>query len=349
MSLADISIEPFRGDYEALEKMAFASWREEYGLASFPNLYQPAYLKFLFEPIKDKRNLITAYRGNEIVAFFANLPRTYRYEGKNYHGALSCLLVTRKKFLRRGLALKIIAEALKFNSELKYDFALLYLETGHGSTRMMDKLRESGHPVEWVKRMYVLGRVLDLPRVTASEGLKLWERALIRLLRANQEPKAGPGGHVREYRPADLDQCLELLNQYQKRVRLARVWTAEELAWELDYPEISRTLVHDQGGKIMGLLNWTYHEHVGTTAERWAWVNHVSYPDLSGSERLAFIQAFLAYVKSAGCVGALEWTKKYYPMTPLYRAHFFPLFPRRQHGLLEFPSRPGDQEHPGGL
>lgn len=26
------------------------------------------------------------------------------------------------------------------------------------------------------------------------------------------------------------------------------------------------------------------------------------------------------------CISAIEWTKKYYPMAPLYRARFFPYF-----------------------
>jgi len=339
MSRSDISIEPFRGDYENLEQMAFSSWRDEYGLASFPNLYQPEYLKFLFEPIKDKRHLITAYRGNEIVAFFASLPRRYHFQGKIYRGVLSCLLVTRKEFLRQGLALAIIDQALKLNRSFNYDFALLYLETGHRSTRMIEKLKQAGQPVEWVKRMSVLGRVLDLKKVSESESLKRWERAMIRIVRADQPPPAVASELVRGYQPKDLEQCLALLNQYQERVTLARVWEREELSGELAYPEISQTLVYEKNGKIAGLINWTYHLHLGRTKERWAWLNHISYPGLSASERLALIQAFLAYIKTAGCIGAIEWTKKYYPMTPIYRAHFFPYF--RAVNLISWNFNPG--------
>jgi len=326
MTLAGISIEPFRGDYQALEQMTFAAWRDEYGMASFPNLYQPAYLKFLFEPVADKRHLIAAYRGNEIISFFANLPRRYCFQGQNYRGVLSCLLVTRREFLRQGLALSIIDEALKLNQSLNYDFALLYLETGHRSTLMMEKLKQAGQPVQWVKKMYVLGRVLDLPRVIVSEGLKPWERAMVRLLGAAKPPKLQPCAFVREYQTKDLDDCLVLLNQYQDKVRLARIWERDELKWELDYPGISQTLVFEKAGTIQGLLNWAFHEHLGKTKERWAWVNHVAYPGLSGKERLDFVQTFLTYIHKLDCVGALEWTKKYYPMTPFYRAHFFPYF-----------------------
>jgi len=117
-----------------------------------------------------------------------------------------------------------------------------------------------------------------------------------------------------------------LLNWYQHNVRLARVWEKGELEWELDYPGISKTLVYEKQGKVQGLINWAYHIHIGKTKERWAWLNHIAYSDLSSSERIRFINSLLCYLKNQDCVGTLEWTKKYYPMAPLYRCHFFPYF-----------------------
>jgi hypothetical protein len=58
--LTGISIETFRGDFEALEKMALASWREEYGAASFPNFYRPAFLHYL----KYDFSLLTLEKGH---------------------------------------------------------------------------------------------------------------------------------------------------------------------------------------------------------------------------------------------------------------------------------------------
>jgi hypothetical protein len=60
--------------------------------------------------------------------------------------------------------------------------------------------------------------------------------------------------------------------------------------------------------------------------ERWAWINHVVYFNLSPRERLSFIRAFLRYIREKECLGAIEWTKKYYPQGAFYRAHFFPYF-----------------------
>jgi len=324
--LSDISIEPFRGDLEGLEKMAHSSWRDEYGVESFPNFYRPAFLKYLFDRIQDKRYLIAAYRGDEIVSFLANLPQRFHFQGKIYSAVYSCLMVTRKELLRRGLGKAIIDEALKLNQNLKHDFSLLTLEKGHRSTMMIKKLEETGHPVEWVKRNYVVARILDLPRVTKSEGLKRWERAAVKIIGAHRKPKANPSVSLREYRSEDLDMCLSLLNQYKDRIKLALVWERDELACELDYPGISQTLVYEKSGKVEGLINFIYHNHLGKTKERWAWINHVAYPGLSARERFGFVQAFLQYIKDADFVGAIEWIRKYYPMGAFLRARFFPYF-----------------------
>src|SRR5512137_440194 len=134
-----VSIEPFRGDYEGLERMAQASWHDEYGQASFPNFYRPAFLHYLFDRIPaEKRDLLLgAYKDGEIVAFLANLPEKFHYRGQVYGAVYSCLLVVRKEYLRRGLALDIIREAVEINKrKYGFDFSLLTLETGHRSTLM---------------------------------------------------------------------------------------------------------------------------------------------------------------------------------------------------------------------
>lgn len=326
MKLSDISIEPFRGDIEALEKMALYSWRNEYGIESFPNFYRPAFLRYLFDRLEDKRHLLAAYRGDEIVSFLANLPRKFHFQGKVYDAVLSCIMVTRKDLLRQGLGWAIIDEGLKFNREMEYDFALMTLEKGHRSTLMVQKLEKEGHPIEWVKKMSVVGRVLDLDRVRASEKLKNWEWMALKAFRSDKQPKQKLKLSLREFRKEDLDMCHDLLNRYKNSVRLVRVWETDELAWELDYPDVSKTLVYERQGKIEGLINYIYHDHLGKTTERWAWINHVAFPDLSPKDRVEFIHAFLNNIKNKDCIGAIEWTKKYYPMTPLYKARFFPYF-----------------------
>jgi GNAT superfamily N-acetyltransferase len=324
--LSGITIEAFRGDLEGLEKMAHTAWRDEYGIESFPNLYRPEFLRFVFDRIADKNHLIAAYRGDEIVSFMGNLPRRYSIEGKIYRGVYTCLLVTRKELLRKGIAQALIDRALELNKEARYDLSIYALEKGHRSTQLVKKLEATGNPVYWLRRNYVIARIFDLNRVATSEGLKTWERAAIRVIGVQKVPKKKEEVPVRVYRTDDRDRCLDLLNRYAEKISLALIWDKEELGIELDYPDVSQTLVYEKNGRVEGLINFIYHDHLGHTRERWAWINHVAYPALSPSEQRRFIGAFLCYIRDAGCLGAVEWARKYYPMESLYRNRFFPYF-----------------------
>ena len=325
-----VSLEPFRGDYEGLERMAHASWRDEYGQASFPNFYRPAFLHYLFDRIPgDKRDhLLGAYKDGEIVGFLANLPEKFHYQGRVYSAVYSCLLVVRKEFLRQGLALEIIRAAVELNKR-KYglDFSLLTLETGHRSTLMMNKLAAEGHRIERIRRSGVLARVLDLERVDGAEGLKAYEKAAIRLLGLARPPRPARGIELRDYRPSDLDACHTLLDRYKDTVPLALAWDKKELAVELDTPEVARTLVWEKDGAVRALVNFVRHDQLGKAVERYAWINHVAFPDLTSSERAGFLRAYLRRLRGDGYAATIDFTRRGWPPGPFYRARFFP-FPR---------------------
>ncbi|OGD18331.1 MAG: hypothetical protein A2V76_06160 [Candidatus Aminicenantes bacterium RBG_16_63_14] len=327
--LEGLSIGRFRGDFEGLERMAHASWRDEYGQASFPNFYRPAFLHYLFDRIPEakKDHLMAAYKGGEIVAFLANLPQRFDLRGRICDAIYSCLLVVRKEFFRKGIALDIIRAAVELNRKYGYDFSLLTLETGHRSTLMMDKLRAEGNRIESVRKSGVMARILDIDRVGASEDLKTYEKAAIRLLGAHRPPKAAPGVVLREYRAADLDACHALLDRYRQTVALARVCDKAELAPELEYPDVARTLVWEKDGRVQAMINFILHDHLGKKVERWAWINHVAFPDLSLAERVSFLRAYLARIRDEGFIGTIDFTKRGWPAGPFYRARFVP-YPR---------------------
>jgi GNAT superfamily N-acetyltransferase len=327
--IAGISIEPFRGDLEGLERMAHASWRDEYGQASFPNFYRPAFLRYIFDRIPaDRRDLLLgAYKDGEIVGFLANLPEKFHFQGKIYGAVYSCLLVVRKEYLRKGLALEIIRAAVALNKKYGFDFSLLTLETGHRSTLMMNKFIAEGQRIERIRKSGVMARVLDLDRVDGAEGLKGYEKAAIRLLGVHRPPKASPGVELRDYRPSDLDACHALLDRYKDTVRLALAWDARELAIELDFPEVARTLVWEKDGRVRAMINFVRHDQLGKTVERYAWINHVAFPDLSPAERTAFLRAYLTRIKADGYVATIDFNKRGWPAGPFYRARFIP-FPR---------------------
>ncbi len=327
--LAGLSIETFRGDLEELERMAHASWRDEYGLASFPNFYRPAFVRYLIDRIPESRrdHLLAAYKDGEIVGFLANLPQRFHYRGRLWNAVYSCLLVVRKEYLRQGIALDLIRAAVDLNRVHGHDFSLLTLESGHRSTLMMRKLAAEGHRIESIRRSGVLARILDLDRVDASEGLKGWEKAAIRLLGAHAPPTAPPGVALREYHASDLDACHALLERYRDTVALALAWDREDLAVELDRPDVARTVVWERDGRILAMINYVLHDQLGRTTERYAWINHVAFPDLSRSEQVAFLRAWLHRIRAEGIVATVDFGRRGWPAAPFYRTRFIP-YPR---------------------
>ena len=323
-----VSIENFRGEAEALEKMAHTAWRDEYGIDSYPNLYRPDYLCYLLQGVDDPRLVMAAYRGEEIVGFLLNLPRRMALDGKEYRAALSCLLVTRRQFFRQGLAQALIQEGLRRNQELRYDFTLFYLETGHRSSRLFRKLQGAGFPIERVKRMHVIGRVLDLPAIQASENVKSYEVLALKLWGGHRVPAGAPNPNVREAGAQDAAKILPLLNGHRHKVRLARIFSQEELVRELIQPPLARTLVFERGGEVKGVLAYVIIEHVGREKVPWAWINHLVWDELSFAERVSLLQIFLQQAFCQGCAGVVEWSKKVYPTSALYAARFVP-YPRQ--------------------
>ncbi len=328
--LRGVTIEPFRGDLEALEKMAHHSWRDEYGISSFPNLYRPEFVRYLMRLAPDSRHFIAAYRGQEILAFLANIPRTFACRGQNLRGILSCLLVSRLEYARKGLAQAIIKEAVRINQEItRYDLALLYLESGHRSSELIEKFKREGQPLRFLKRMYVLGRVLDLERVAYSESLKNWEKLAIKVWGAHRLPagQLPEGLGLEELNTADLPEALGLLNSYAGQTDLARVWTGlEELNKEILYPGVSMTLTVKKERRLVGLINYLEHEHLGKRVERWAWLNHLHLDLLTSTEKRAVMNCLLNYLAAREMVGVIEWNKGYYSQGFLYRSGFFPYF-----------------------
>ncbi len=326
---AGVSIGTFKGDLDELERMAHASWRDEYGDASFPNFYRPAFLRDLFGRVPEGRRdlLLAGYKDGEIVAFLANLPQKFHFRGRLYSAVYSCLLVVRKEFLRQGIALDIVRAAVDLNRTHGFDFSLLTLEKGHRSTLMMKKLGAEGHRLESVRRSGVVARLLDLGRVASSEGLKGCEKAAIRLYGAHRPPKPAPGIALREYRASDLVACHALLERYKDTVPLALAWDKADLAVELDHPGVARTLVWEKDGAVLAMINFVAHDHIGRSVERWAWINHVAFPDLSSAERTAFLRAYLARVRDDGFIGTVDFTRRGWPAGPFFRARFIP-YPR---------------------
>ncbi|MBW1807925.1 MAG: GNAT family N-acetyltransferase [Deltaproteobacteria bacterium] len=327
--MAPIEYRDFDGNVEALGAMAADSWNEEYGINTWPDLYRPDLARHFFSCVDDPRYLVGAYDGIKLVAFIANLPRTYRFQGQRYKGALSCMLVGHKEYRRQGIIIKMIKECLLRNEDLGCDFTLLTLEKKHRSAFIFDKHLKPNHRIELIKTLHPVTRPIDLAKVTQAERLKRYEIAAIKLFGAHR-PIGSPKvpGSVRPYQRKDLGQILELTGRYSDEKCLVRIFDEKTLSDQLDTAGVTTTVVYERDGRIGGFLNFTYNDLVGLRGrQRWAWLDFLYWEGLKYKEKKALLAELEKISRAAGCIGILEWNKGYYANGPLYRSRFI-FYPR---------------------
>ncbi len=319
-----IELRDFDGNLTALPAMAYDTMVEEYGQATWLDWNRPEITRLFFADVPDPRFLIGAYDGTRLVAFIANLPRTYRFNGQTYRGVASVMMAAHKDY--RGAAAGLISECLHRNAEFGADFAFFTIEKGIRTWSLFERALRPRYRIERLKRMCLIARGIDLEKIVESQRLKWPEVAAIRLLGAHR-PLAPPPvpGLVRDYRDADLDQILALTRRYSDHNCLVRVFSRESLARRLHTEGVTATLVYERRGAVEGFINFTVHELVSPRGRhRWAWIDFLYWDGLTAKERKALLAGLWRAGQEQGCIGIMEWDKNYYAKGALFRSRFVP-------------------------
>jgi GNAT superfamily N-acetyltransferase len=327
--MGDIEYRDFDGDIDALGEMAQGSWYQEYGLSTWPDLYRPELLRHFFQDITDKRYLVGAYDGGRLVAFLANLPRTYRLNGKTHKAAVSCMLVGHKDYRKRGIILNLINDCLRRNEDIGADFVLMYLEQKHRSSELFAKHINPKHRIQRLVTMHPIARPIDFDLLAKAERLKWYERFAIKLLGAHRPPKAPKvPGTVRPYKDTDLPAILALTKTYPDDDRLVRVFDESSLGHQLHTQGATSTVVYEREGAVCGFMNYTHLDLLGPGKRYpWAWLDYLYWEGLSAREKRALIAGTWELARQQGIMAVMEWNKNYYRTGPLYRSRFIP-YPR---------------------
>jgi len=324
-----ITIEPFRGDVDELHRVAVESWRDEYGVDSFPDLYDPPFLDWLREGVPAD-HVVAAYDGDELVAFVCNVPRTLQVGGRRCRAVLSALLICRKAYLRRGIAEGMIRSALELNERYGYDLAVFYLEANHRSSRLFAKLADQGHRIVPLKTLVPWLRIFDLGRVRETENLARYQATALRVIAASHRPgTSAPQGKLRPFELADLEGCLALAETEASRADISRRFDADELSRFLDGDGVTKTLVLERDGAPAAFVTWMPHIHLGRSEPHasWAWIANVAYGSLDAPDRRRLWTAVCREWLDDGMLGVVAWPMGG-PVAPLVTNHFVP-YPRR--------------------
>ena len=322
--MGKIELRDFDGDLAALRTMAYDTLFEEYGQDTWLDVDRPEIARHLLADVPDPRFLIGAYDGARLVAFIANLPRTWRFNGRTYRGVAPVMLAAHKDY--RGTAVYLISECLRRNADFGADFALFTIEKGNRSWSLFERALKPRYRIERLKRMYAIARAINLEKIVEGQHLKWYQVAAIKLLGAHRPITTPPiPGSVRHYRDADLSQILSLTQRYSDQNCLVRVFNQESLARRLHTNGVTATLVYERGAAVEGFINFTVHELVSRRGRyRWAWIDFLHWEGLTAKEQRALLAGLWQAAREQGCIGIMEWNKNYYAKGALFRSHFIP-------------------------
>jgi hypothetical protein len=322
--MGKIELRDFDGDLSALSALAYDTMFEEYGQEAWLDWNRPEMTRLHFADAPDPRFLIGAYDGTRLVAFIANLPRAYRFNGKTYRGVASLMMSARRDY--RGAAVYLISECLRRNLEFGADFSFFTIERGNRTWNLFERALRPRYRIERIKRMCAIARGIDLEKIVEGQRLRRPEAAAYRLFGAARPIVSPPvPGAVRRYRDADLDRILALTRRYSDRDRLVRVFQPESLGRHLDTPGATGTLVYERDAAVEGFINFSLQEMVSRRGRhRWAWIDFLSWDGLTAKERRALLSGLWQAARDQGCIGLLEWDKNYYAKGALYRSRFVP-------------------------
>lgn len=306
----------------AARAMAEASWRRDYAKQAYLDLFDEPFwaLNFRAPGAFGLRPIAWGvWDGTELVGFAGGVPRRVRIGGRALDTYLVGWLTVHADHRRRGIATLLYRGA---HEELhaKHDGAFMFLDKGHASTLMFDRLERERPTHRIIAHARVALRILRDEEFWEATPLRLHERAYLWARHRRFRPRpAGPG--VREYRPADLPGCLALTRRIAADV--TREWEEAELSHHLAASDVSRTVVLESAGVIRGFVNLIVVRQLGLRPCKVAFLETVALGTLGADDAARLVDAALSDARDRGCVSAIEFDRAYYPPSVLRDARFF--------------------------
>lgn len=199
-------IEDFRGDFRYLSTMMKEAWKEN---PSVPFLYEPDFLEDCFRYPGASFALAPAiYQGPRLLGFVAGFPRHVRLGGATRRLLIAAFLTAAPEVKSSGYGILVWSELMQRARAAGFDGVVNYTVDGDPMSRMIEaSCRRLRLPVRHVRTISYLSRLLWRKRPNSDAA----------------EEVCVTTGEFMNRAATPSPECA-----------LARVWTAEEAAWQLD-------------------------------------------------------------------------------------------------------------------
>lgn len=328
-----VEIRSYDGSAEELRDFVVGVWRDSYGgRMAFP-LWTADYFRWQLgvesPATAASPQLIAAYDAGRLVGTILGFDARFRTPLGERTGSQGSWLSVAREYRRQGVATQLRQELRRRHAErgLAFQIGYGYFGSPHSlGPSFWQSQRELG--TTFFERVGFWARVLDATRaarfnVSRAEGLLTTTFGRLVL-----PPTESPGDlTIREYLTADLPACERLAADATADCDLALVWNQETLGRQLSGHGVGRTLVAEQGGQVVGFVNWHCLPFLGRTEEIVAVVDLIVMPRMSRIRQHRLLSAALKRMQSEGAVLALKLRIGDYERTPLLTTGWVPRWP----------------------
>jgi len=294
-------IKKFNGDLEELRELILNSWHRKLRGKFFYDYTVPFLDWCLNAPEKDPELQISYYKKEKLAGFLASLPRTMVMDGvKGKYNITTFYSVDQN--VKGFTAYKLAKEFNRRYPLLGYEAVIYYIDRQSAGSEKIIKANFERDNINYdvTGESYFLLKILDYKRVNDFFPLPYFLKKNLEILESRIY-KPSCRGKTRFYKPSeDLPLCPVLLNSYTEKLRFARLWSQEELAWQLHYPGIANTLVYETGGSIKGLINYYISDVIKENKrDSLAKIDNIYFGDMTYKERKKFLIESIELIKAS--------------------------------------------------
>ncbi|SEM60593.1 Ribosomal protein S18 acetylase RimI [Stigmatella aurantiaca] len=251
-----VEIRTFDGDASEAARFVTHVWQTTYGRQMPLAVWDARFLDWLLfrGGQADRRYLIAAYSGRKLVGTLFAEPTRIRLGRREVDGSYGSWNGVDPEYRGQGIGQRLAEELTRRHRERG---AHLMLSCVSSETALAQRFWGKTQRMRFLDSMGLWMHVFD-PAALARWSLHASERALFTLARPwhRQGFRRASAEGIRPYRPADLPRCMALVQRMMAPVNLGYAYTPERLAAQLQYRQVPRTFVLEDGGEVRGLVNY---------------------------------------------------------------------------------------------
>lgn len=334
--MAGVEIHEYSGDFEDVAELTRRVWIPEYAGLTWVPIPDASFLQWMFEP-NTGALCPAAYDGSKIVGTVFSLSRSLRVGSTVYPVSLYTGFTVDPEY--RRMALPLVERLRRDNEERKVAFGIgMVLDSPTSiSYRFWTKYAQSfPQNFRFIFEGGYWSKFLA-PRVMARAGVQAWERVAARTIGPLvQFTPHGYDPHVRPYRTADLERCVQLLDKAYAGYEWAMIWDPKRLATQLQHPEY-QTFVFERDGIVQGMVNCHCASLQGRELIRVGMLDLWAEGDLNLSERVRLVSHLCTDQRERGVHALIALRAAMTPSAALVANLFLPHPQRFRIGIFLTP------------